>query len=447
VKKHLNSVLPRFHWGMRLLLYNLLFPLAFVVYLPLFVWKLVRRGGFTHHFWERFGVYSPEQKTRLRGLERPVWVHAVSVGEVVAAASFIQRWRERQPGTPFVLSTTTTTGHATAGKKLPEDVRVIYCPLDFFFFVRRVLDLIQPRLLVIFEVELWPNLVWLTSKRRTPVVLANGRMSDRSARGYARHRWFFEPVFGQFSIFCMQSEADADRVRAVVGSTVPVYACNTVKFDQVPDVGGVDAATVLDEFFGRGERLVWVAASTHAGEEGLVLDVFLNLQKEFPALKLVLVPRHHERTSEVEKSLSTRAVRYRLLRPEASAEGGCETVDCLLVNTTGELMKFCAVADVVFVGKSLAGNEGGHNIIEPAIFGKAILHGSAMQNFRLVVDIFREAHAAVQVESDDGLEPAVRGLLADPSQRRELGERARGVVDASRGAIDRTIDLLLALLQ
>lgn len=432
---------------MKLILYNLLFLIAFILYLPCFVLKLVRRGGFSHHFWERFSVYSAEQKARLRGFDRPVWIHAVSVGEVVAAASFIHYWREREPGLQFVLSTTTTTGHATARKKLPTDIGLIYCPLDFSVFVRRALNLVRPRMLVIFEVELWPNLITLTSRRGSPVVLVNGRMSDRSAAGYARHRWFFTDLFRRFSLLCMQSGVDADRVRAVVGNGVPVYACNTMKFDQIPDADGVDPAALLDEFFGQDERLVWLAASTHAGEEALAADVFLGLRGKFPSLRLVLVPRHHERTAEVEKALRERDLAYRLLRTDAEPDADSDAADVLIVNTTGELMKFYSVADVVFVGKCLAGNEGGHNIIEPAIFGRAIIHGRAMQNFRFVVDVFRESDAAVEVGSDEELGEAVRRLLADPAQRQELGRRARSVVEASRGAIERTIALLTPLLQ
>ena len=431
---------------MKLLLYNLLFPIAFLLYLPAFIVKLVRRGGFAHHFWERFALYSREQRRALQGAGGPVWVHAVSVGEVVAATGFIRCWQERDPGLRFVLSTTTATGYATARKKLSGDADtvLIYYPVDFYFPVARALRLIKPRMLVIFEVEYWPNLVYMAARQGIPVALVNGRMSDRSAAGYAKHRWFFADLFAKFAMMCVQSEADAERVTRVVGDAVPVHVCNTMKFDQVPDTdaAGDEKQRLLGTVFGAGERTVWTAGSTHAGEEELVADVFAALKDADPTLKLVLVPRHHERTPEAEAALTKRGLSYRLLRPPEGVPPPSEAVDVLLVNTTGELMDFYSLSDVVFVGKSLAGNEGGHNIIEPAIFGKPILHGAHMENFRFVAGIFHEHEAAIELEDDASLEPALRRLLQDDALRRDLGARARRVVDQYRGAIDRTIDLL-----
>ena len=431
---------------MKLLLYNLLFPFAFVLYLPAFVVKLVRRGGFAYHFWERFALYSREQRQALAGTGEPVWVHAVSVGEVVAATGFIRRWKQREPGSRFVLSTTTATGHATARKKLSDDTDtvLIYYPVDFFLSVARALRLIKPKMLVIFEVEYWPNLICMAARRGVPVALVNGRMSDRSAAGYARHKWFFADLFARFTMMCVQSEADAERVARVVGGAVPVHACNTMKFDQVPDTdaAGDEKQRLLDTVFGEGERIVWTAGSTHAGEEDLVANAFAALKEESPGLKLVLVPRHHERAPEAEAALAKHGLSYRLLCPPDGEAVSPEPVDVLLVNTTGELMDFYSLSDVVFVGKSLAGNTGGHNIIEPAIFGKPILHGAHMENFRFVVGIFREHEAAIEIEDDASLEPTLRRLLRDDALRRELGARARRVVDQYRGAIDRTIDLL-----
>ncbi|MCF7854783.1 MAG: 3-deoxy-D-manno-octulosonic acid transferase, partial [Candidatus Pacebacteria bacterium] len=413
-----------------LLVYNLVLPILFILYLPVFVAKLVRRGGFTHHFWERFGIFSGTQKAVLRALDRPVWIHAVSVGEVVAAAGFIRRWKEHSIDVPFVLSTTTTTGHDMARKKLPEGVPLIYCPIDFWFSVSRVLRLVTPRMLVIFEVEIWPNLVSMANRRGIPVALVNGRMSDTSARGYARHRWFFRPLFERFRLFCVQSEADAERIRRVTSSTeTPVHVCGTMKFDQAPPPQAEDKGTILLDAFGEGDHLVWTVGSTHSGEEALVADVFLSLRQEVPDLKMVLVPRHHERTSEVQSVLESKGLSYRLLVPRGDTPAAMESVDVLLVNTTGELMGFYSACDIAYVGKSLAGNEGGHNIIEPAIFGKAVVHGAHMENFRLVADLFRREKATVEVEEDSHLLPAMRDLCRDAARRRDLGARARAVVD------------------
>ena len=427
---------------MALFLYNLLLPLLLVVYLPVFVYKQLKRGNVLKDFGERFGVFSNVQHATLKRLHSPVWVHAVSVGETVAALGFIRRWQQRSPELDFVLSVTTTTGHAMAEKRLPEGVRLIYCPVDFPLAVRRSLRLVRPRMLVIFEVEIWPNLVAAAAGMGAEVVLVNGRMSDRSARGYRRWRWFFGPTFRKFSLFCMQSDEDVKRIRAVVGDSVPVISCNTMKFDQVPDLDTKAKGELLDAAFGSGPRRVWVAGSTHAGEEALIAEVFAELKKSAPDLKLVLVPRHQERTSEVEAVLKQHGLNYCLRKPQTGSPIADGQADVLLVNSTGELMSFFSAADIAFVGKSLAGQAGGHNIIEPAIFGKAIVHGSAMGNFRLVVDIFREAGAAVEVGADAALLPTMLRLLDNPAECAELGRRARQVVEKCRGAMDRTIDAL-----
>ncbi len=430
-----------------LLLYNLVFPFLFLLYLPFYAVHLRRRGGVTRDFLQRAGLFDAQTKARLRALRRPVWVHAVSVGETVAALSFVRRLQERNPGRAVVLSSTTTTGHDLALRKAPPGVVCIYCPLDFWPVVRRTLALVRPALLVIFEVEIWPTLIRTAAARGIPVALVNGRFSERSARGYRRWAWFFGPLFRAFRVLCVQTPADAERVRPLTGDGVPVVVCNTVKFDQVPDVDGKDLSGLLDEVFGAASRVVFCAGSTHPGEEEMVLDALAALKPEFPGLRMVLVPRHQERSAEVERVLQERGVSYRLRQPGPGGGGqGSEPVDVLLVNTTGELMSFYAACDIAYVGKSLAGNEGGHNIIEPAIFGKPILHGANMQNFLAVADAFSRAQAAVTLRDARELVPALRRLLADPAERHALGARARRVVDEGRGAIDRTLDLIEPLL-
>lgn len=427
-------------------IYNIIFPLAFLLYTPVLLVKLLRRGGLDRDYWQRFGFFSREVRNRLLALDRPVWIHAVSVGETVAALSFIARWRKRNPGIPLVLSSTTTTGHALAVKKLPEDIPAVYCPLDFPWAVGSALKCIRPRMLVIFEVEIWPNLILGSAGAGVKVVLVNGRVSDRSSRGYCRYRGFFARLFSAFSVICVQTEEDRRRLTAVAGNKVKAVVCNTMKFDQVPDTDGADKTAILDAAFGQGERTVFIAGSTHAGEEELVLKTFLALKPDFPSLRLVLVPRHQERTPEVVALMNRMGVRFRLLCPREDVPEPDGTVEVLVVNTTGELMNFYAAGDIVYVGKSLGGNTGGHNIIEPAIFGKPILHGVNMQNFREVAAIFAEAKAAVSVPGDAEFADALRRLLADPEARQALGARARAVVESCRGAIDRTLAEIEVLL-
>lgn len=423
-----------------LLIYNLIFPLIFLCYLPFYMVHLRRRGGLTADYWQRFGFFSKERAAALKARNNAVWIHAVSVGETVAALTFIRRWRERRPQEAMVFSCGTSTAFATAAKKLPPGVELIYCPMDFFWAVRRALTLVRPRILVIFEVEIWPNLILMAKKRGVKIVLVNGRMSDKSSQGYARWRGIFQPIFNAFDALCVQTPADAERVARVLGQDRRIHVCDTMKFDQVPDVANSDLRPLLEQCFGNGERVVFTAGSTHSGEEALVCDAYLALRQHFPQLKLILVPRHHERSGEVEELLRAKQLSWRLLVPPAGSAPGGAPVDVLVVNTTGELMNFYGASDIAYVGKSLAGQTGGHNIIEPAIFGKAILHGAHMENFRAVALLFQENHAAIEVARDEDFAPALRGLLESPAARQALGQAARQLVDRYRGAIDRTLD-------
>jgi 3-deoxy-D-manno-octulosonic-acid transferase len=427
-----------------LLVYNLLFPLLFLLYLPYYLVHLRRRGGLGREYWQRCGIFDRATADRLRALRSPVWIHAVSVGETVAAISFIRRWQQRRPQDSMVFSCSTSTAYATARQKLPPGIELIYCPIDFWWAVRRALTLIRPVMLVIFEVEIWPNLICQAARRKTRVVLVNGRMSDRSSRGYARWSWVFRPILSSFSCLCVQTPEDAARIGRVLGDDPRIKVCDTMKFDQVPDVHQADKTAVLDSCFGPGDRVTWTAGSTHAGEEELIADVFRQLREEFPTLRLVLVPRHCERTPEVEHVLRERGLSWKLLQPAGPPTAAAAEV--LLVNTTGELMNFYGASDIAYVGKSLAGQAGGHNIIEPAIFGKAILHGHHMENFRAVASLFQQHAAAVELPNEAALAPAVRRLLASPAEREALGRRARQVVDRYRGAIDRTMGHLEPLL-
>ena len=230
------------------LLYNILLPIVFVLYLPLFIIKLMKRGGAGQSFWERFGIFSKEKKALLSKFDQPVWIHAVSVGEAVAALNMIRQWQEKDPTVQIVLSTTTTTGQALARKKKPDNVVLIYAPIDFRFAVCAALRNVKPARLVIFEVEIWPNLIIQSKKSGAKLALVNCRVSDRSFKGYSRYAWFFKRLFHSFDLICVQTEEDKRRVDVISGGAHSV-ACNTMKFDQVPDVDGAYNRDSLNTFF------------------------------------------------------------------------------------------------------------------------------------------------------------------------------------------------------
>jgi 3-deoxy-D-manno-octulosonic-acid transferase len=421
------------------ILYNLMFIPAFVLYLPFFVKRLIQRGVGTTDFGERFGLFSREKKEMLASYKKPIMIHAVSVGEVIAALNFMKSWQERDSSVQFVLSVTTTTGHAMALKKLLPRTTLIYSPLDFLWSVQSTLNHVNPAMVVIFEVEIWPNLIRQTKKSGAVLALVNCRMSDSSSKGYARFKWFFKPLFDAFDLICAQSNTDIQRLAAITGSRKRTLLCNTMKFDQQAPVlsEGGGRKQFVDEVFAD-RSLIFSAASTHAGEEEMILEVFKELQKKHPGLKLILTPRHSERSPEVEKIIQNQGISYTKLEGNHQQK----KVDVLLVNTTGELINFLAVSDIVFVGKSMCGNHGGHNIIEPALLGKAVIHGTNMENFQYVVDAFQEEEASLMVGNKQELTEKLSKLLADDLYREKIAAKAIGVVEKYRGAIDKTIDSL-----
>ncbi len=425
-----------------LFLYNLLFPLLFLVYLPFYLVHIIRRGGLTRDFWERFGIFPAAAKARLRALKAPVWVHAVSVGETVAALSFIDAWLKRHPDTEMVFSCGTSTGFATARQKLPPQVVPIYCPIDLWWMVWRTLRLVRPRLLAIFEVEIWPNLILQAKRRGAKVVLVNGRLSDKSSAGYAKWGCFFRRIFNAFDALCLQTPEDVARIERVIGPSPRIHAVGTVKFDQIPDRNSVDVQAKLDAAFGTAPRTVLCAGSTHGGEEEPVCRAVKALRADHPELRLVLVPRHAERAPEVVKVVEACGLSWQSAQPVQGATPSASPCEVLLVNTTGQLMNYYSGCDICFVGKSLAGQTGGHNIIEPAIFGKAVLYGEHLENFRQVAAIFAEEHAGLLIPDGTDFAAPLRSLLESPQKRAELGANARRTVEKHRGAIARTLDTI-----
>ncbi len=421
------------------LLYNILFVIGFLVMLPHFLLRMKRRGGYLHDFSHRFGSYRPELRAKLREGPR-IWVHAVSVGELFVAMKFMEELRKRRPGARFVLSTTTSTGHAIADRQLQADDVLIYFPIDFPAIVRRALNAIRPQALVLVECELWPNLIRLAKRRGIPVVLVNGRISEHSYRGYRMLRIFTRPLLSEVDLFCVQSEADRERLVDLGAAASRIHVVGTAKYDLASgDGGGAEKAWAVLGKAGIGrDDLVLLGGSTWAGEEAALLDAYRGLKERFPRLALVLVPRHAERSGDVVKDIEAAGLRW--VRRTALEAGPQERPDVLLVDTTGELKMFYAAASIIFVGKSLT-QHGGQNIIEPAQFGKPILVGPNMENFAAVMDDFRSAGAIVEVKDAKGLLQAIEQLLADEARRALYGRHAAEVVRDNAGAIAKTLDL------
>ena len=429
------------------LLYNLLFPVFFLLSAPYYFWKMWRRGGWQRGFGERFGRIEAGKLQTLKDA-RVLWLHAVSVGEVNVSLQFIAALRPRLAGWKFLVSTTTSTGMGELEKKLPADVQRIYYPVDFPWTVRRALDSVRPAAVVLVEAEFWPNFLWQTKERGLPVFLANARVSDKSFRGYHRAALLFRKLFGNFTAVGAQNDADAARLRELGCRADSIHVTGNAKFDAAAPSGdaSLNVPALLRQLGVPDDAQLLVAGSTHAGEELLLAKMFLRLRERIPKLFLVLVPRHFERTKAVVEELRPTGIRLALrteLTDGKTFSPG--TVDSLLVNTTGELRHFYRHASVVFVGKSLTA-VGGQNPIEPGALGKAMLFGPHMENFRPIAAEFVANDGAVQVPDAVALEAAFVTLLSDPVRREQLGTNALRVVQRNQGASERTAEIIAARL-
>lgn len=427
--------------------YNILFVVGFSLMLPKFLLRMARRGGYARDFGQRFAFYSPDLQTRL-GEGRRIWVHAVSVGEVFVALKLMEEWRARRPELRFVLSTTTSTGHAIATRNLnPADV-LIYFPLDLPWIVRRALDEIDPLALVLVELELWPNLVRHSHERSIPVVLVNGRISDHSYGGYRKLRYFTSRLLPLIDVLGVQTKLDGERLAFLGADPARIRVLGTAKYDVAvfDPAGEAEARAVLRRAHITEDNLILLGGSTWAGEEHALLDAYKGLKTRYRNLVLVLAPRHAERTPQVLKEIQEHAMkvvrRTELKDPSATARARPQV---FLLDTTGELKNFYACADVIFIGKSLT-QHGGQNVIEAALYGKPIVVGRHMENFRAVVEDMTAADALVQVGDLQSLRRSLDDLFSDAQRRSGMGERAARVVRDKAGAIARTLDLIDRML-
>lgn len=417
------------------ILFNLIGAVFVLFYFP----YVIVKGKWHKDFPMRLGQFAPNLQKRLSG-EGNIWVHAVSVGEVLAVAKLIQSLKTFLPSSNIVLSTVTTAGFELAQKILGSTDTAIYAPVDFSWVVRRYINLIRPKIYVVVETEWWPNLFFGLHQKDIPIVLVNGRISDRAFLGYRWVRPIAQKALSCVSVFCMQSKRDAQRVIALGAPAQNVHVTGNIKFDDLPSQ---EKLTLQDLGFAGGERLL-VAGSTHPGEEEIMVKAFQSLMKEFPDLRLVIAPRHVERTNEIGKfieGVGLKAVAFSQRQGLLMSQNSV-----LLIDTIGHLRSLYALASLVFMGKSLTVG-GGQNIIEPAYFAKPILVGPHMENFRDVVNLFLEEKAIVELQDGDELLDKAAALLKDPAQMGKLGSLAKGVVAKNSGATLRTAEVILKLLQ
>jgi 3-deoxy-D-manno-octulosonic-acid transferase len=421
-----------------------LYILAVYLVAPLVSLVMLWRGLWDRSYWsgfpERFG-FGPRLEPG------GIWIHAVSVGEVQASAALVTTLRERYPTVPVVVTTLTPTGAARAKTLFKDLAQVRYIPFDLPGSVRRFFNRVQPRLAVIFETELWPNLYHACGRRRIPLVLASARISSRSVSRYRRLGSLFSDTLSSAVVVAAQGESDADRFKSLGADPDRTHVTGNIKFDfSVPhDIGA--RGQRLREFYAA-SRPVWVAGSTHGGEEEIILDAHRIVRGIHPRALLVLVPRHPPRFDEVAHALQRAGAHFvrRSQRVGEKASAAAASADVLLVDTLGELLDFYAAADVAFVGGSLV-PIGGHNLLEPAALGVPTLTGPYTNNSADVAKLLVARGAAAVVNNADELGQAVASLLSDPEERERIGELGRDSVDSNRGAVGKLLGLIEPLLR
>ena len=416
-------------------LYTLIWILALPLALLRLLWRSRKAPAYRRRWAERLGRFDPPARTG------GVWVHAVSVGETQAAQPLVKRLLAEPRAQPVTVTTTTPTGSVRVGELFGDQVFHVYLPFDLPWAVDGFLDRVRPRLLIMVETEIWPNLLAGCAARGIPTLLANGRLSARSARGYARLDGFARETFGALGAVAAQSEADAERFVALGVPAGRVRVTGSMKFDMAIRGSVKEQAEVLRRDWGN-DRPVWVAASTHEGEEEAVIEAHRQVLRRLPEALLVLVPRHPERFDRAAQR-GRRAGLAMVRRTERAAVTPDTAV--FLGDTMGELPVFLGAADAAFVGGSLV-DIGGHNVLEPAALGVPVVFGPHMHNFAAISEMLLGADAALQVPDAQGLGEVVLRWLGDASERTRIGENGRRVVEANRGALERTWRMVVDLL-
>ncbi len=377
---------------------------------------------------------------QLKGVH-PIWIHAVSVGEVIASIPIIKKIKETYPQKKIVFSTITFTGNKTAREKISEIDFLIYFPYDFFFIVKKILTIINPCIFIHTETEIWPNLLFFLHQRQIPSVIVNGRISSKSCRRYKLFKWFFKKVFNKVSAFGMQSMIDYQRVLDIGADPQKVLITGNMKFDQkIPDANDDHKEKLLNELNLGWNDKIFIAGSTHSGEEDIILEVFQHLIKEYSNLVLILAPRHPERFSEVEKLMKKKGLTVHR-KSQISKYRPLSRPRVILIDTIGELAQLYSIGEIIFVGGSLV-NIGGHNLLEPLVYKKPVIFGPYTHNVSEFVDVLIESGGGIVVKTKEDLLFHAQRLLRNSEEVRIGGERGFHVLKVNQGATEKNLELI-----
>jgi len=392
-----------------------------------------------------------------REYNRPVWIHSVSVGETISVKHLIEALRADLPQKRFVISTVTATGNKIAKAIAAEGDFVTYLPLDLSFIVRKVIDRINPSIFIITETEFWPNLIYYLSRENIPIIVVNGRISDNSFKGYLCIKSLIGPLLNRIDTFCVQTQKDADRLSALGVIRSKIKITGNMKFDiKVKDYTELkrDYTDYRMRFGLNAQDRLFIAASTHQGEEEIILSVYQRLLQEVVNIKLLIVPRHPERAAAIEKiidkyNFSPQRISYLSSTAGSALQHVPQAPDrtaVFILDTVGQLMYFYAISDIVFVGGSLV-KKGGHNILEPASLSKPMLIGPHMFNFLDITNLFLKANAVIMVRDAGELKTNIRELLRNESKMNGLGQMAKGIILKNRGATLKNKEIITKILK
>jgi len=426
--------------------YNLLFSTGFALTWPYLTYLIWRRQPFWERLGERLGHYPNEIKEWLKHPHRPVWIHAVSVGEVLLARVLIRELRARRPQLRILLTMGTPTGRRVAEPLIDEQTKLAYVPTDFYYSMMRAFRRIRPSVLILIENEIWPNMLWRARKMKIPVCLVNSRLSRRNRRLFRAARTFVRPVLQMFDWIGVQSQEDMGRFAIAGFPKEHLHLMGSMKYDVAnlaSDVPGKGREVRKKVGWNQGQ-VVLLGGSTHPGEEMILAKLTKELRAKNPELRLMLVPRHVERTGGILGELA--ATGLRVIRRSQLEEQEEVDPDVLLVDTTGELRDLYATADLVFIGKTLTGT-GGQNFLEPARYGRAIVAGPHMENFMSLRREFEALDAIRVAASEEDLSVELEKLLADRKGREELGQRAEKCFREHLGAGGRYAEILLTIIR
>ncbi|MEZ6063865.1 MAG: 3-deoxy-D-manno-octulosonic acid transferase [Planctomycetaceae bacterium] len=422
-------------------LLNIVYGLLLIFLSPVILWRIVRHGRYRHGLAEKLLGRLP----RLSAQKPVVWFHAVSVGEVLQLQKVVAEFRTRAADRFQVLVTTSTdTGFELAASRF-EGCEVSWFPLDFSWAVRTALSRIRPSLLVLMELEFWPNMLSACQNAGVQTAVINARMSERSFRGYRRVRRLLGPLFDRFSVVAAQSQSSAERLVTLGARASATHVTGSTKFDGASADRHNAVTIALRAALGiSDDETVFIAGSTQAPEEQLAVDAWKSARADFPNLRLIVVPRHRERFDDVAAIISTSGCSL-TRRSTITAPTPIDSSTVILLDTIGELGACWGLADIAFVGGSF-GTRGGQNMLEPAAYGAAVMFGPKTRNFRDIVAQLKSAEAAIELASPEELQTQLRRLLMDRKSAAELGQRAQNFVLSQQGAIAKTVELLLDCL-